>query len=142
MLDAIPLIDKFKPNKIITDLKMPNKTGLELVEYLNQNKIKANIIILTGYGSIASATKAIKLGAIDYLTKPVDLDQILEAFNEQLETPKDPHAKMHPSLERVEWEHIQRTLHDCNGNISKAARLLGLHRRTLQRKLAIKPVEN
>ncbi len=97
------------------------------------------IVVLTGYGSIATAVESVKLGAATYLTKPVDADQILAAFNG--ETP--PGAGLGfavPSLARVEWEHIQRVMADCGGNLSQAARALGIHRRSLQRKLSKDPV--
>jgi two-component system response regulator RegA len=93
-------------------------------------------VVLTGYGSIATALEAVRRGAFDYLTKPVDADDVLRAFEPQAERAADARV---PSLHRVEWEHIQRVLADCDGNVSRAARLLGLHRRTLQRKLACRP---
>jgi two-component system response regulator RegA len=91
--------------------------------------------VLTGYGSIATAVEAMKLGAASYLTKPADADQIVAAFDG-----KQPRADAEvPSLARVEWEHIQRVLTDCGGNVSRAARALGIHRRSLQRKLSKHP---
>jgi two-component system response regulator RegA len=101
------------------------------------------IIMLTGYGSIATALTATKLGADHYLSKPADADQILNAYSRISEGSEDPGgepgAHRVPSLARVEWEHIQRVLTDCDGNVSQAAKLLGLHRRSLQRKLAKYP---
>ena len=91
---------------------------------------------MTAHGSIDSAVEAMRRGAFDYLTKPVDADDVLRAFEPSGE---DEDAGAVPSLQRVEWEHIQRVLADCDGNVSKAARLLGLHRRTLQRKLGSRP---
>jgi two-component system, response regulator RegA len=91
--------------------------------------------VLTGYGSIATAVESIKLGAASYLTKPADADQIIAAFNGT----QPPNEVDTPSLARVEWEHIQRVLQDCDGNVSQAARVLGIHRRSLQRKLAKDP---
>lgn len=99
----------------------------------------AIIVVLTGYGSIATAVESAKLGATTYLTKPVDADQILAAFNDEAAT-GDPARFAVPSLARVEWEHIQRVLADCGGNLSQAARALGIHRRSLQRKLSKDPV--
>ncbi len=97
------------------------------------------VVVLTGYGSIATALEAIRLGATHYLTKPTDADRILEAFARGLESrPRDLPLDT-PSLARVEWEHIQRVLADCDGNISEAARALTMHRRSLQRKLAKHP---
>jgi two-component system response regulator RegA len=95
------------------------------------------VVVLTGYGSIATAVESIKLGAASYLTKPADADQILAAFEGTQPSSDDTQA---PSLARVEWEHIQRVLADCGGNVSRAARVLGIHRRSLQRKLAKRPV--
>jgi two-component system response regulator RegA len=93
------------------------------------------VVVLTGYGSIATALEAIRLGARHYLTKPADVDEILAAFDrERSGSPREPSPV--PSLARVEWEHINRVLADCGGNISEAARVLGIHRRSLQRKLA------
>jgi two-component system response regulator RegA len=93
------------------------------------------VVVLTGYGSIATAVESIKLGAASYLTKPADADQIVAAFG-GIQPAEDAEV---PSLARVEWEHIQRVLTDCGGNVSKAARLLGIHRRSLQRKLSKNP---
>jgi two-component system response regulator RegA len=95
-------------------------------------------VVLTGYGSIATAVESLRLGATSYLTKPVDADQILSAFDDL--SPES--SRVIPSaqpLARVEWEHIQRVLADCDGNVSQAARVLGLHRRSLQRKLSKDP---
>jgi two-component system response regulator RegA len=95
--------------------------------------------VLTGYGSIATAVESVKLGAATYLTKPVDADQILAAFNGEASPGSGPGFTV-PSLARVEWEHIQRVMADCGGNLSQAARALGIHRRSLQRKLSKDPV--
>jgi two-component system response regulator RegA len=108
------------------------------------------ILVLTGYGSIATAVEAVRRGAIDYLNKPVDTEQILAVFERENSAPaasSAPGAATStsavndgtPSLARVEWEHIQRVLNDCGGNISEAARQLGIHRRSLQRKLSKLP---
>jgi two-component system response regulator RegA len=99
------------------------------------------VVVLTGYGSIATALEAVRLGATHYLTKPADVDEILNAFERGQGTAAPvtaPHEVA--SLARAEWEHIHRVLTDCNGNVSQAARLLGIHRRSLQRKLAKYPV--
>lgn len=93
------------------------------------------VVVLTGYGSIATAVAAVKLGAAGYLTKPADADQIAAAFEGNA---PDQTSEV-PTLARVEWEHIQRVLVDCEGNISEASRRLGIHRRSLQRKLAKRP---
>lgn len=98
------------------------------------------IVVLTGYGSIATALESIRLGAVHYLTKPTDPDRILAAFERGLAArPRDLPIDT-PSLARVEWEHLQRVLTDCDGNVSEAARKLGMHRKSLQRKLAKRPV--
>lgn len=128
------------PEMAIVDLKMPGRSGLDLVRELRALDGGTRIVVLTGYGSIATAVEAMKLGARHYLTKPADADEILVALGAQaeVETGEDP-AVGTPSLARAEWEHIQRVLADCVGNVSQAARRLGIHRRSLQRKLARYP---
>jgi two-component system response regulator RegA len=124
---------------------MPGGSGLELVSDLLAINSEMEIVVLTGYGSIATAVEATRRGAVDYLTKPADADQILAAFEKsgKKSAAKNVSAGMAtvPSLGRVEWEHIQRILTDCGGNISQAARVLGIHRRSLQRKLSKYPPE-
>ena len=136
---GIDLARQESPELAVVDLRMPGASGLEVVRELCAIDPATVIVMLTGYGSIATAVEAVRAGAIHYLTKPVDIDQILAAFAgkplSQESAPPDV-----PSLARVEWEHIQRVLCDCDGNISQAARLLGLHRRSLQRKLSKDPV--
>lgn len=129
------------PELALVDLRLPGKSGLELVRDLKSLDDTTRIVVLTGYGSIATAVQSLQFGATSYLTKPVDADQILAAFD-QVEPQVDrPIASpMAQPLARVEWEHIQRVLTDCGGNVSQAARLLGMHRRSLQRKLAKYPV--
>ena len=94
------------------------------------------MVVLTGYGSIATALEAVRLGARHYLTKPADVDEILAAFARERPADSSPSPAAVPTLARVEWEHINRVLADCGGNVSQAARVLGIHRRSLQRKLA------
>ena len=131
---ALARVGELAPECIVLDLKMPGKDGLTVLRELLAADGNLRVVVLTGYGSIASALEAVRLGAIDYLTKPADADQILAAFAQPGRSLAG--AEMAPpSLDRVEWEHIQRVLTECGGNISKAARLLGLHRRSLQRKL-------
>jgi two-component system response regulator RegA len=129
------------PDLAIVDLRMANESGLDIVRQLRELDATVSIIMLTGYGSIATAIEAIKCGADHYLSKPVDVDQILAAFesirDRERSSPRPP-TKV-PSLARVEWEHMQRVLADCGGNISQSAKLLGLHRRSLQRKLSKDP---
>ncbi len=119
---------------------MPGKNGLELIAGLKRVDPSIAIVVLTGYGSIATALEAIRLGAAHYLTKPTDADRILDAFQRGLEARPRELPVDTPSLARVEWEHIQRVLADCQGNISEAARVLSMHRRSLQRKLAKYPM--
>jgi two-component system response regulator RegA len=116
-------------------------SGLDVVRELKAIDAMTNIVVLTGYGSIATALEAVRLGATHYLTKPADVDDILAAFDRANGPPADLSVVEHnvPSLARAEWEHINRVLTDCGGNISQAARLLGLHRRSLQRKLSKYP---
>lgn len=129
---------------VVTDLRMPGESGLDVVRDLKAHDPTMKVLVLTGYGSIATAVEAVRQGAVDYLTKPADVDQVLAAFDRAEGGQGDPEAFTQrpgtaPSLARVEWEHIQRVLHDCEGNITKAARILGIHRRSLQRKLAHVP---
>jgi two-component system response regulator RegA len=133
---ALEVAVQFRPQAAIVDLKMPGISGLDLVPELTAKCPGVQVVVLTGYGSIATAVEAVRRGAVNYLTKPLDADQILAAFDK---APEAPSVDGTPSLARVEWEHIQRILHDCNGNISLAARKLGLHRRSLQRKLGKLP---
>jgi two-component system response regulator RegA len=133
---ALAMAKAFCPQAAIVDLRMPGMSGLDLVNELASRCPGIQTVVLTGYGSIATAVEAVRRGAINYLAKPLDADQILAAFERE---PEPPTAASTPSLARVEWEHIQRILHDCNGNISLAARTLGLHRRSLQRKLSKLP---
>ena len=126
------------PELALVDMRLPDGTGLDVVKALRSLDACTTIVVLTGYGSIATAVESVKLGATSYLTKPVDAEQILAAFNGESATGAAvPTAQ---PLARVEWEHIQRVLADCEGNLSQAARVLGLHRRSLQRKLAKDPV--
>lgn len=125
------------PEWAIVDMRMPGRNGLEVVRDLIAVDPQTRIIVLTGYGSIATAIDAVRLGAINYLQKPADADDIIAAFSrgEQPPMSASDHDYQAPSLARAEWEHIQRVLADCGGNISEAARRLDIHRRTLQRKL-------
>lgn len=135
--DALAEAEAWSPDRAVVDLRMPGRSGLELVAALRRSDPHIGIVVLTGYGSIASAIEAIKLGATYYLTKPADADDIIAAFTRtapvMLEMPSPQTAK---PLDELEWEHLQAVLTDCRGNISEAARRLGMHRRSLQRKLA------
>ncbi len=125
------------PERAIIDLRMPGKSGLELLRDLKALEPATEIVMLTGYGAIATAVDAIRLGAKHYLPKPATADEILAAFEQGDGDPLagTEHPLDAPSLARTEWEHINRVLADCGGNISEAARRLGIHRRSLQRKL-------
>lgn len=137
------------PEFAIVDLRMPGPSGLEAVHKLHELDSTTRILVLTGFGSIATAVDAIKLGAVHYLSKPADVDQILAALGFEKSDGDRSESNIEgaragkdvpiPSLARVEWEHIQRVLNECDHNISKAAKLLGIHRRSLQRKLSKTP---
>lgn len=129
------------PEFAVVDLRMPGASGLELVRILHARDPATRIVVLTGYGSIATAVQAVKDGAADYLSKPLDFPRILAALLGTSDAPgpeagpNDTDELASPSLARLEWEHIQRVLLECEGNITRAAKSLGLHRRSLQRKL-------
>ncbi len=128
------------PEYAVIDLRMPGASGLELVRVLKDLDENTRIVMLTGYASIATAVEAIKLGAVHYLAKPADADEIQAAFHRDegdasIDVPERP-----LSVNRLEWEHIQKVLQECDGNVSETARRLNMHRRTLQRKLQKRPV--
>ena len=127
------------PEYAVVDLRLPDASGLDVVRELMELDAETSIVVLTGYGSIATALEAVRLGAAHYLTKPADAEQVLAGFARGKGAPVLPAPETAPSLGRVEWEHINRVLADCGGNVSQAARALGLHRRTLQRKLTAYP---
>jgi two-component system response regulator RegA len=131
------------PHYAVIDLKMPGPSGLELVTALHALNAGTRIVVLTGYASIATAVEAIKLGAMHYLAKPANADEILAALQAQQPAAAAGTAVIdfQPlSVARLEWEHIQKVLAENGGNISATARALNMHRRTLQRKLAKRPV--
>ena len=139
--DALREARAWSPHRATIDLRLGEESGLELVRALRALLPELKIVVLTGYGSIATAVEAIKAGAVHYLTKPATIAEIVRAF-EQGTPSAAPHVPSAgnveatvASLDTVEWEHLQRVLHECGGNVSEAARRLGLHRRTLQRKL-------
>jgi two-component system response regulator RegA len=134
---AVASASNESPELALVDLRLPGGSGVDLIRELKRLDATTNVVVLTGYGSIATAVESVRAGATTYLTKPVDADQIASAFDGPDALTRVPHAV--PSLARVEWEHIQRVLADCDGNVSQAARLLGIHRRSLQRKLAKYP---
>jgi len=140
-VDAVELAERDSPELAIVDLRLPGEWGLHIVRELLRIDPETRIVMLTAYGSIATALEAVRLGARGYLQKPATVDEIVIAFRDAGGAePSDPAPAEVPSLARAEWEHINRVLTECDGNIRKAARLLGLHRRTLQRKLAKFPV--
>lgn len=123
--------------RAIVDLRMPGAHGLRVLRELLELHPSAAIVMLTGFFSIATTVDAIRLGARDYLVKPCDTDRILSAFERDGGEADEVELQLEtPSLARIEWEHIERVLRECGGNISKAARVLGIHRRTLQYKLS------
>jgi two-component system response regulator RegA len=132
---AVAFAREESPELALVDLHLPGESGLEVVRDLKALDSSTVVVVLTGYGSIATAVQSIKLGATGYLTKPADADQIVAAFD-GTQPSEDVQAS---TLARVEWEHIQRILADAGGNVSQAARILGLHRRSLQRKLSKRP---
>jgi two-component system, response regulator RegA len=139
--EALQKLATLAPQRILLDLSMPGESGLRTLPKLKHAAPEAKVVVLTGYASIATAVDAIKLGALNYLTKPADVGAILNAFalrpeDHPAEIPDDP-----MSVDRLEWEHIQRVLAEHEGNISATARALKMHRRTLQRKLAKRPVK-
>lgn len=136
--EAKALITEESPELAVVDLKMPDGSGMKLLELLHQVDPTTKSVMLTGYGSIATAIDAVRLGATYFLQKPADADEILNVFLRGETASADATAETAPkapSLARAEWEHINRVLNDCAGNVSEAARRLGLHRRSLQRKL-------
>ena len=139
--EALQFARERSPDLVLVDLRMPGRSGLDAVQGLRAIDSSITIIVLTGYGSIPTAISAMKKGADHYLSKPADADQILAVYealrSAPVETVEVPETV--PTLARVEWEHMQRVIEDCSGNISLAARLLGIHRRSLQRKLSKYP---
>ena len=135
MAEFSRIIKSDRPNYAIIDLRLSDGTGLDAVESIRNVNPKSKIIVLTGYGAIATAVAAVKIGAIDYLSKPADANDILNAlvFSDKSKPPPPVNPM---SADRVKWEHIQRVFELCNRNVSETARRLNMHRRTLQRILA------
>ncbi|MEM1046357.1 MAG: ActR/PrrA/RegA family redox response regulator transcription factor [Pseudomonadota bacterium] len=133
--DARSKVEKAPPAYAVVDMRLEDGNGLDVVEMLRNHRPDAKAIVLTGYGNIATAVTAVKIGAIDYLAKPADADDVFDALM------RDPAEKAPPpenpmSADRVRWEHIQRVYELCDRNVSETARRLNMHRRTLQRILA------
>lgn len=133
------LLGRYSFDYAVVDLKIDKESGLDCVTLLKQHNAEMRILILTGYSSIATAVSAIKLGAFDYACKPMDADEILSILKGNKAADKNI-ADDPVSVERLQWEYIQRVLEANDGNISETARNLGMHRRTLQRKLQKRPV--
>lgn len=133
--DANAITDRSPPDYAVVDMRLGDGNGLEIVDRLRRKRPDAKAVILTGYGNIATAVTAVKLGAVDYLAKPADADDVYNALtrNDE-EKPVPPENPM--SADRVRWEHIQRVYEMCDRNVSETARRLNMHRRTLQRILA------
>ncbi len=136
---ALPLARSNPPEYAVVDLKMEGASGLVLVQALHELDSATRIVVLTGYASIATAVEAVKLGATQYLAKPANADEIVAAFGHNANADL-PVGERPASVERLEWEHINRVLQEQQGNISATARQLNMHRRTLQRKLSKKPL--
>ena len=132
---GLALAHTVKPEYAVIDLRLEDGSGLDLVRKLRELHPRARIVILTGYGNIATAVAAVKAGAVDYLAKPADADEVINALLASgAGLPPPPCNPM--SADRVRWEHIQRVFEQCNRNVSETARRLNMHRRTLQRILA------
>jgi len=140
---ALSLLREHLPDCVVLDLKLVETTGLQLLPQLLAIKPDLQVVVLTGYASVATTVEAIKQGAVNYLCKPATTDEILAAFddvdNGRGDRPVAPTEDTPLSVGRVEWEYIQRQLVANNGNIAATARALGMHRRTLQRKLQKRP---
>jgi two-component system, response regulator RegA len=133
--DGLLQVEKSPPAFAVVDMRLADGNGLDVISAIKKRRPEARAIILTGYGNIATAVNAVKLGAVDYLAKPVDADDVAAALlaidNKKIEPPENP-----MSADRVRWEHIQRIYELCGRNVSETARRLNMHRRTLQRILA------
>jgi two-component system response regulator RegA len=138
--DALSQARKTLPDMAVVDLKLESESGLDLIPLLIEINPHMNIVVLTGYASIATAVTAIKRGASEYLSKPVTAGDVVKALSGEWQRQDEAEDFSPMSVERVEWEYIQKVLKENNGNISATARSLGMYRRTLQRKLAKKPV--
>jgi two-component system, response regulator RegA len=133
--EGVAEVQRAAPNYAVVDLRLGDGSGLDVIKALHEARPDARAIVLTGYGNIATAVTAVKLGAIDYLAKPADADAVYNALiasaDQRAALPENP-----MSADRVRWEHIQRVYELCNRNVSETARRLNMHRRTLQRILA------
>jgi two-component system response regulator RegA len=141
LADAMELASRIEPEYAVVDLRIGTESGLELVKKLFELDESTRIIMLTGYASVATAVESIKLGAVHYLAKPATADEVVAALHRDEGDASVPLSGQPLSVRRLEWEHLQKVLIEHNGNISAAARALNMHRRTLQRKLAKRPVK-
>jgi two-component system, response regulator RegA len=130
--EALRLVQTYMPDLAVVDLRLDRDSGFDVLRRLRDTQPEVRVVILTAYGTIPLAVQALRLGAVDFLTKPISAEGILAKLREQ--APEVPR-----SLARVEYEYIRRTLDACDGNVSEAARFLGIHRRSLQRKLRKRP---
>jgi len=140
--EALELARLHEPEFVVLDLNLAGQSGLKLIQPLLELTPDARILVLTGYASIATAVDAVKLGATQYLAKPADADSIVRALLGGEVTVDDTVSEVPMSVDRLEWEHLQRVLSENGGNISATARALRMHRRTLQRKLTKRPVKH
>jgi two-component system, response regulator RegA len=139
--EAVRLAAARPPRYAVVDLRMPGAHGMKLIGPLRALDPHVRVLVLTGFASISTAVEAIKLGAHDYLPKPADADDVMRALLEEHSDRAAPVPEQPLSVQRLEWEHIQRVLAENGGSVSATARALGMHRRTLQRKLAKRPVK-
>lgn len=140
--EAIASLKNFHPRYAVVDLKMPGESGLELVKHLHEFDKSIKIVVLTGYASITTTIEAIKSGACYYLAKPANVDMIIAAFEDKINLEAKPLPNKKTSIKNIEWEHIHQALVEADFNISKAALTLGMHRRTLARKLEKRHLQN
>ncbi len=133
------LLKKIQPDYAVVDLKLQEESGLTLIPIIKTSNANTNIVLLTGFASIATAVEAIKLGASNYLCKPADADEVVSALLCKPAAAEALNPGTRLSVDQLEWEHIQKVLQENNGNISATARALSMHRRTLQRKLQKPP---
>lgn len=131
--DALQAHSDYEPDSAVLDLRMPGQSGLWLLSELRKRDPEIAVVVLTGFGSISTALEAVRAGAVNYLTKPVSAEQVVESFSPET-VPSQTSVQM-PSLAEVEAEYVQRVLSECDGNVTHSAKILGVHRRSLQRKL-------
>lgn len=139
---AVELAESDPPEYAVIDLNMPGESGLALIPKLKVLDSNTQMVVLTGYASVATAVEAIKLGAIHYVSKPAGVNDIIAAFDRKAGDAQVPIDDRPPTVDRLEWEHIQKVLRENAGNISETARQLRMHRRTLQRKLTKRPARD